>query len=545
MPKLLSFAPIGVQFAWNWWRTSILLLLALPLLLRLIGVRWSFAIVGTFLTWLSAPVQWWSYYPIESIGPAAFGGLLVLAGLRVARTAGTSKIQLWIGALIAALGGAQVPIVLSSYIIWSAPVVVFVIAITMGAVIGSNADVRSRILITCSASAAAALATALWLVNYRAAAAIILNTVFPGSRRSEGSTQAPHWAGDVIWTFQDHVNAFASGNPSELAIGFIGAGIISGVVIFVPFKWSHLDHVDRSTRVAAKVGFVMFAIFLLWTLTVWPDIASNLNPLKFVLPDRMLQILGPLCMILFALALEFSSVVANHRTWRTAAIMGGVVACVLSLQSASELKLGALPFLTNSDVWISGAFFAFAITAPFLFRQIHGRVRMLLLLPILLFSIFTVYSVNPIQQGTGALTDSPIAQSIRDNNQAAAGRWATDGVFNDALILAAGVPELSGQQGVGPNEAAWRVLDPDLLNKNAWNRGASYISFAWTNENVASFSNPSPDIISVAVSPCSESVRDLGLKWILTTGQLDQSCLRYAGEDYWKGQMLRTYEVVS
>ncbi len=541
--KLLSHASIGVQFSWTWWRPTILLLLALPLLLRLIGVRWLFAIVGTLLVWLSAPVQWWSYYPIESIGPAALGGLLVLAGLRVARTAEASRTQLAAGALIAALGGAQVPIVLSSYIIWSAPVVVFVIAITMGAVIGSHADIRSRIITVTSASVAAVLVTGLWLVNFRATASIILNTVFPGSRRSEGATQVPHWAGDLVWTFQDRANIFASSNQSELAIGFIGASIVSGIVIFVPSNWAYMNRVDRSTRVAAKAGFLVFAIFLLWTLTIWPDFAATMNPLKFVLPDRMLQILGPLCMILFALALEFSSVVAHHRTWRTAVLMGAIATCVLSLQSGSEMKLGALPFLTNSEVWISGIFFAFAIAAPFLFHQGSGVRRIVLLLPILLFAIFSVYSVNPVQFGTGALTDAPIAKAIRDQNAADPGRWATEGIFNDALMLASGVPELSGQQSSGPNEQAWTILDPLTKSKDAWNRGASYITFSWTQDEAATISNPSPDMINVAVSPCSPLMRELGLRWVISGQTLDQGCAALVRREYWQGSLLNIYNI--
>ncbi len=534
-------APVGIGFAWSWWWPTLIFLLAMPLFLRLLGIRWLIAIVGAWLTWLSAPVQWWSYYPIESIGPAMLGGLLVLWGLRIAGRDPTSRRRMTIGVLVAAMGGAQVPVVLSSYIVWSAPVLLFCMTLTVAGVISSAEKRRTKISILAGASVASLLTVSVWYANFHASASILLDTVYPGTRRSEGSSGVPHWIGDVVWSYANPTTGFVSSNASELSIGLLVAILVGGIAVFVTRRGSPIY--ANPQVFPAFCSLILLFIFLLWTMGSWPEALTRGNPLQFVNPTRMLQIIGPLGMIFYALCLQFGHAVSVNRVSRGAMFAISGVVLALSIQSNNEIRSTLVPPLTNNVLWISAAIVTVALVAPFVVAPRAPNRFWLVLVPLVVFCGFTVYKVNPIQRGLGALTNSSLAIDMVAANNGNPGRWASDGIGTDALVLATGVPQLSGQQGLGPNEETWRILDPTGADRNVWNRGASYVSFGWNEADTATFTNPSPDVISVSISPCSPLMKQLGLRWIISSAGLKQPCLVRESEGNWRGTPLTIYKV--
>ena len=535
--------PTGMQFAWTWWKPSFIFLLVAPFFFVLLGVRWSIAIAGTWLTWLSAPVQWWSYYAIEALSTGIVGATLVLLSLRIITADERSRSRWIIAATLAVVGGAQTASTLASYIVWSVPVVVFLAAVSLTAVLTSAASLRARLTVAIAGSLAALVGAALWAVNFRASSTVLLETVYPGSRRSAGSTTISPWIGNIVWSFRESAATFATGNRSELAIGFLATALVAGAILVAPINWRALRPSD--VRQPALVGFGVLVVFLLWIVGPWPDAVNTLNPLKFVEPSRLLQILGPLSVMLFTLTLELAGTFARARiAGRYLALIWAVV-FFASFQSASSVQgiLGGA--LSTEALWISSIVMATVLVLPFGFAKLTRFRTILLIAPLMFFAAFTVYVVNPVQHGTGALQEAPIAKTIRSLAATDSGRWASDGIFNDALILGTGVRQLSGQQSEGPDDAAWRILDPGASHRDNWNRGASYISFGWASSNLAQFSNPSPDVISVAINPCSEPMKALELRWIISISKLTFPCLVESGQGDWQGNHLTVYHVKS
>jgi hypothetical protein len=103
--------------------------------------------------------------------------------------------------------------------------------------------------------------------------------------------------------------------------------------------------------------------------------------------------------------------------------------------------------------------------------------------------------------------------------------WASDSIFMDSLLIAPGVPSLSGRQLADPDREAWAEVDPTLTHEVNWNRGGSFITFDWTDAPELTFVNPSPDAIVISGSPCTLAERMPELGDIVASHRLDLSCL--------------------
>jgi hypothetical protein len=94
------------------------------------------------------------------------------------------------------------------------------------------------------------------------------------------------------------------------------------------------------------------------------------------------------------------------------------------------------------------------------------------------------------------------------------------------MLIANGKPSISGQQLTGPDVSKWMVIDPQSTNAGSWNAGASYVVFSWDPSLVtADISKPSGDIILVRINPCSNSLADLDLQFILSRSEFVAPCL--------------------
>ena len=63
-----------------------------------------------------------------------------------------------------------------------------------------------------------------------------------------------------------------------------------------------------------------------------------------------------------------------------------------------------------------------------------------------------------------------------------------------------------------------------------WNRGGSYIWFSWSGRKQLEWTNPSPDVIHVAGSPCVVAARLPRLTTVVAKRELDLDCLQPRGD---------------
>jgi hypothetical protein len=143
--------------------------------------------------------------------------------------------------------------------------------------------------------------------------------------------------------------------------------------------------------------------------------------------------------------------------------------------------------------------------------------------------------VNPIVTGVGDLVDSESARLARvllaDNPT----RVASDDYTVDPLLQINGGRMVSGQQFWGPDEGTWSLLDPFEAAEAQWNRGTSYVTFAWDPAIAeAQIIAVQPDLIQVRIDPCATALAELNIGWIVSSRRLDGACLIEVAEFYWR-----------
>jgi hypothetical protein len=161
---------------------------------------------------------------------------------------------------------------------------------------------------------------------------------------------------------------------------------------------------------------------------------------------------------------------------------------------------------------------------------------------IALLILISIPLINPIQKGSGDLTHSEIAIKINELDKSRTDRWATDTLWLDSLLLANTKEHLSGQQMTGPNRESWHVLDPKEEFVESWNRGASYVTFLWTEGSEISINSPGRDIIQISMDPCDAKLSALSLDYILTGSELSDRCLSKVGTYLWQDADVNIYK---
>ena len=103
----------------------------------------------------------------------------------------------------------------------------------------------------------------------------------------------------------------------------------------------------------------------------------------------------------------------------------------------------------------------------------------------------------------------------------------------NALLIANGVPTLSGLLRSGPVEDEWLKLDPSGRFKENWSRGGGYIFFKWSLLRHPFFTNPNYDVVEVYVNPCTLAEIYPELTTIVSDNRMSGAgleCLVPAGE---------------
>jgi hypothetical protein len=121
--------------------------------------------------------------------------------------------------------------------------------------------------------------------------------------------------------------------------------------------------------------------------------------------------------------------------------------------------------------------------------------------------------------------------------------WVSDNAAVDSLLMATGVPSLSGRQIAGPDKDAWQQLDPNPADEALWNRGGAYVWFEWTDSPTVTLDNPGADIIHVVASPCTVAERMPDVTRIVASHRLSDDCLTKVSTFVWGGAPHFVYAV--
>jgi len=513
------------------WRALplLVLLLTLPPLLRRIGANRPLSWLAVSLVVLSPTSLWWSFTPVRILATASFGSYLLVLAHDLWTTTPTPRRRL-AGATLAAMAGGVLARLATYYVPWELTIGIPVVVATGCLLLWSKPRLAGVGVIGIGAAVGGILLLLTFRENWGAMQAT-LDTVYPGTRRSAGASLPPfHLLGAPGLYQLQYGDAPAVANQSEIASAYLICLVWAGWLA------RSLRPADAAKR-AALVGLVAVTIvWLLWCMVTWGAWAAHLPLLNLVPAPRSAQTVG------YAAALVLCVVLSrvDRPALRTSVSVGSVCALVTAY-GVSNLQQSAVPTLSTADVWVASA-----ATGLLVGVVTRWPTRVLPVLAVTAVTAYAGYLVNPVMFGLGDLRASDSAAAARRLGVEARqqGRYvASDSPFVSALMVANGVPTLTGYQTGGPDAATWAVLDPDGGQEEGWNRGSSFIwmTFDKAAGQPAEITNPNPDVINVSVDPCE--LADLDVGYVVTGANLTNSCLTKRSTFTWAGGRQFVYRV--
>lgn len=522
-----SFLPDAMVFAAHWWLPALLLFLFLPTWFEQVGSSRRWGWMAAFLIALSPAASWWTMMPIQLIAYTIAGSSLVLSAYR--RFTANQRVVPVMQSLAAGILIAGLP---SFYIPWSLVLGLPILVASVAWILAHQGQWKPKLLALGCAGFTAMLFAAGMLWENRQGINALLQTVYPGSRRSTGTAQsfALLFGAPGLAPMQDMLPVGI--NQSELSTAFT-----------ITFVWAlllvlNLNWVGQLRENVAIIVIGCFGLlWLLWCTVNFGERGSSIPLLNYVQPARAAQVCGILGSILVCLLL--ARLPSRKVAWKLPLIAAGTCTLVTAY-AVSSLQLSYLPEMARSS--IAAAAFAVGLCV-FCATKFASKVWPIVLIAGL--AAIPVFSANPLLFGLGDLRSSETAKYLSVEGKRAAetnGVWASDFGAFDTVMLANGVPSLSGLQRSGPDTDQWKKLDPGTGHANEWNRGGGFIHFQWTAGEPLTFEAPVPDTTVVRIDPCDLKLRWPSLHAISSSQSLDAGCLIPERTLTWSGKEFFVYK---
>ncbi|SJN30508.1 hypothetical protein FM104_07005 [Microbacterium esteraromaticum] len=534
--RLAGFLPEPLLFSLHWWLPTFLFLWALPIWFRQLGFSSRAGWLAGLIIATSPSVAWWSLQPVNIMGFTLAGCTLLLAGFRRVRN-GQILRTVPFGVLSATLL-ASMP---SAYLIWS---LILGFPLLVVSVLRILLDRSTRVAVRwgyAGSVGAATLGLALGaFLDVSRGVSALSGTIYPGDRRTPSSptpfeamfgASASHAAsnGEISPQWKALTGI---GNHSELAMSWAISFVV--LALLITRIWPHLT--GRSWRGWLPVSLLLVwgLIWLSWSVLSFGDLSAGLPVFAQVPSLRAAQVVGIIGVLAICLAIPELQL-SNCRIVVTAVVAGTV-----TLYASSLLQRLAVPDMSTLWVWAAGvgtalavyialrwprSMWASAVVAALAFVQVAGAVA--------------------VSTGVGSYRDSAPAEYISAaaaDARADGSVWASDFRAMDAMMLANGMPSLTGQQLSGPVRSEWLRLDPSGSAENAWNRGGSRIRATWRDAPGIDITSNGYNVITIDANPCSLRDAYPDLTTILSKQSLMQPCLHEVAMISWKDGAVHAYE---
>jgi hypothetical protein len=533
MLALGHVVPTEVLFALKWWLPSLLLFLGLPIWFRQLTGKLRWGYLAAVLVVVAPGNAWWSGLAVNSIGfVAAACALSIASSSWLARRRYALAV---LGFIVTGILFARTP---TYYLPFAVMLSIPFIVATALFILYQHWPLRVRVISVAAVTVSALAWTGALFWESSESLAAGIDTVYPGNRLSTGMAVAKGFlfGATNLGGIRDP-STVGHTNQSELSTSF--TLLIAVLVVLIAFsaRWQR-----KGASIAILLTFGLASVFwLLWASFDWGAWSASIPLVNRVPSTRAALGAGFLATITFCLFM--SDYRPRPRARWIAPAGAALVAGAISVGAGLLLRRdGFLPTLSSVAIIIAGVVCAAAV-----FALVRWPGRWWSMVPAGLAALSLTVFVSPIIFGVGDLRDSTTAQKFlewSEESRADGSVWASDSGDVSSLMMATGMPALSGRQIVGPVTSEWEKLDPGGSNEDFWNRGGSHVTFAWA-ESGLHFEQPAPDAILVVASPCVVNERLTYLQHIVSTQKLDAPCLSLTDTVMWGGIPRYVYDVGS
>jgi hypothetical protein len=488
---------MGFSFFWNY--GVILFVLSSFLLFRLLTRnKFWMPLFGSLFLFFSSFVQWWS---ICGAMFTAFN-FMTIAFIYLVSSKRRLTIILAAGALfffsinfsLTLYPPFQVPLAL----LWFACCAGYLLQYCKRSMVQKN--LKWRVIAGVACLLCIASFAVLFYVDLQSSISLTMHTVYPGKRFSTGGKFG--WErlfSGFYGIFFDEKN-FIWGNICETSSFLL---VFPVIVVAVAVRAIRGKAVPLEIALSAYLLFLTF--YVLWGL---PPVISRLTLLSFVPSYRAIIGLGVGNIILVVVFLGS----AQGEQKIAPAVSMVLFILFLSCLLAHGMYLNATTNHFFRPWQISAISIFFSIAAVLLLN----RRKLIFSIMILAFIFLSTCSVLPVSRGLGFIVDKTLYRVVKEIvAKDPEARWLVyrSGLLGE-FISAAGANVLSGTKYC-PDFSVIGILDPPGRGGDIYNRFAHIVVVNRAEVDKVDFSLLYTDCYAIAISPFSDKLRKLGIKYLL------------------------------
>lgn len=330
-----------------------------------------------------------------------------------------------------------------------------------------------------------------------------LETVYPGSRVSIGGEFTLDRLTDFVLNAMLPFKIPSVANQVELSTSF---HFLYFVIPLLPF-------VIKSKVEIKENIFGLFLIFISCLLTIFtfvsiPEELSKATLFSFVTSGRAWQAVSVVSVFV---SIWFIGFITNKSHILLNRYIFGIILLI---------SLGYVYISIGNEFYINYIGRKFILVMIFLllisFVLIFVKQRVLLYSIILILSVVSGFTVNPVVQGIDAIQDKVLSRKVKDIvEENPEELWMSESTELYHFVQMQGAKSIDGVRFY-PDKNLMRWIDPEFEMENIWNR-YSHLRYQLSSEKTEMF-NPSPDILQINLN--IEDIEKLKVKYILTSRPL-------------------------
>ncbi|HVC36221.1 MAG TPA: hypothetical protein VNE40_02140 [Candidatus Dormibacteraeota bacterium] len=547
-PQNLAFfvLPFENAFAFKWWLLLYLVILGCYFfVLRLFPQKRLFSSLFSIAVGCSPFLFWW--YETGTFAPIFYGFFIIILGMRIISKEPLPFLKnrrFFYTRLIyvLALSYLLACFALILYPPFQIPIALTIAFFVLGYLIkefGPNKRLLSRSLLwqlgTFFVSILIAVLVVLAFVYTRSGAiSAVTHTVYPGNRIAQGGGTP------VFEIFSSYLQPQLE-RPIRAVNYYTNQSEASDFILFLPFLFlPGLMLLFAEYKKTTRVNWPLLGIELIAILFLADLFISNLQPLyNITFLDRVPH--GRLIMGLgFAGILQLLLIVESLGRLKISTkllhfvSMLYLIPCVLVLAWAGEYVRNHYPIFIHDWLLIAflGLFFA-AILFSFLTRRIIVGVILFLL-----FSLWSVFRINPLYHGLGPIYKSELTAAI-DSVSRPGSTWVTlNNIYFENVAMISNRNSLSGVQPY-PDLRFWRQIEGKQADY-IYNRYA-HVVFNSDPAFIKKVSLVQEDNFQVKFD-CSQFI-EKHVNYALSTSPVEDPCVSNVGEVHYPAITFYLYRV--
>jgi len=399
-------------------------------------------------------VQWW--FAVNGTAELfIFVELAVILFDRYMKTEYTQRITKLIYALLIAWCAGSFILIL--YPAWQIPMLYILLMLVIWVVVRNRKQFRftrnDAVNLAAALLVLAGLGAYIWHMS-SGTISLVANTVYPGARAETGgglsffTTLFKSW-GSIFLPYTDEI-----GNQCETALFF--DLFPAGILLSVYGMWK-----TKKKDLLSVLLLCLTAVFLSYILIGWPVWLAKVTLLSKTTAYRLLQITGFLQLILLIRAIAYLKETSPGKLFKAVLTACAVLICCCACRFYTGL--GSFYYILMCVSAVSGCLILCGVP--------KRGFKNAFVVWMLVLSVSAGATVNPVQTGTSAITDSPVPKAIRAINSEDEGTWA---VIQSIQVLS-NVPPMVGASTVNstntyPNMQIWKILDPSGEHAYMYNR---------------------------------------------------------------------------